>query len=114
MTDALAESEGYLIMTLAIGFVVTTLILRALPFALLRRLRTSPFIRALSIWMPVGILLILVVTTFHSTIAAVPGTIWYGLIALFVTVAVHLIFGRRTLLSVASGTAVFVLLVNLL
>lgn len=105
---------GYLIMSLAVGFVITTLILRALPFALLRRLRASPFVRALSIWMPAGILLILVVTTFHSTVAAVPAGFVYGLIALAVTVAVHLIFGRRTLLSVASGTAVFVLLVNLL
>ncbi|HEY9291698.1 MAG TPA: AzlD domain-containing protein [Microlunatus sp.] len=104
----------YLILALAIGFVVTTLILRALPFVLLRRLRKSAFVRSLAVWMPVGILLILVVTTFHSTIEVAPAALWYGFIALAVTVAVHLIFGRRTILSVGAGTLVFVLLVNLL
>ncbi|QDP97898.1 branched-chain amino acid transporter AzlD [Microlunatus elymi] len=104
----------YLIFALAIGFAVTTLLLRALPFVLLRRLRKSAFVRSLAVWMPVGILLILVVTTFHSTVSVAPAALWYGLMALAVTIAVHLILGRRTILSVGAGTLVFVLLVNLL
>ena len=37
----------------------------------------------------------------------------HGLIAAAVTVVVHLLAGRRTLVSIASGTLAYVLLVNL-
>ena len=63
--------------------------------------------------MPVGILAILAVTAFRSSIAALPGTFGYALLALATTVAVHLTLGRRTILSVGAGTAVYVLLANL-
>lgn len=102
----------YIVAVLAIIFVIT-LSLRAVPFAILKPLRESRIVRALSVWMPVGILAILAAATFRSTIAEHAEYVVPGLIAVTVTVAAHLAGGRRTLLSVGLGTATFVVLVNL-
>jgi branched-subunit amino acid transport protein AzlD len=64
--------------------------------------------------MPVGVLGILAVSAFRGSVVALPETTLYALIALAVTIAVHLLCGRRTLLSVTLGTAAYVSLVNLL
>ncbi|WP_433443889.1 branched-chain amino acid transporter permease [Nonomuraea sp. CA-141351] len=104
-------SAGYLIAVLAIVFTIT-LALRAVPFAVLRTLRTSAIVRQLSAWMPVGILAILAVTALHGTIVAEPHAAPYALLAVAVTAGVHLAFGRRTILSVGIGTAAYVTLVN--
>ncbi|MEU6418113.1 branched-chain amino acid transporter permease [Streptomyces spiralis] len=77
-----------------------TLALRALPFAVLGRLRGSAVVQKLSVSMPVGILAILAVTALHGTMAKDAHGAWYALLATAVTVAVHLAFGRRTVLSV--------------
>jgi branched-subunit amino acid transport protein AzlD len=106
-------STSYLVAVLAIVFTIT-LALRALPFAVLRSLRGSAPVRQLSGWMPVGILAILAVTALHGTITTDPHGRWYALLAVAVTVAVHLCFGRRTILSVGLGTAVDVVLLNAL
>ena len=102
----------YIVGVLAIAFVIT-FSLRALPFAILKPLRESKIVRALSIWMPVGILAILAASTFRSTIIANADYAIPAVIAAAVTIAVHLIFGRRTLLSVGLGTLTFVILVNI-
>ncbi|MPY61151.1 branched-chain amino acid transporter permease [Streptomyces spongiae] len=104
-------STSYLVSVLAIVFTIT-LALRALPFAVLRALRGSVLVRQLSVWMPVGILTVLAVTALHGTIAADPHGMWFALLAVAVTVGVHLAFGRRTILSVGIGTAVYVVLLN--
>ena len=57
----------YIVGVLAIAFIIT-FALRALPFAILKPLRESKVVRALSVWMPVGILAILAAETFRSTI----------------------------------------------
>lgn len=111
----------YLLAVLAIGFGIT-FALRAAPFAVLEPLRESRFVSALAQWMPAGILAILAAATFLSTVgwsgagsggAADTALLWKGAIAAAVTVAVHLLGGRRTLLSVGLGTLAFVVLVNL-
>ena len=106
-------STGYLIAVLAIVFTIT-LALRAVPFAVLGRLREARVVQALSVWMPVGILAILAGTSLHSTIAADPGAALHAVLAVAATVGVHLAFARRTILSVGIGTACYVLLVNTL
>ncbi|CAM04624.1 branched-subunit amino acid transport protein AzlD [Saccharopolyspora erythraea NRRL 2338] len=106
-------STGYLVAVLAIVFAIT-LALRALPFAVLRLLRESRVVRALSLWMPVGILAILACTSLHGTVTAAPGAAPYALLAVAVTIGVHLVSGRRTILSVGIGTACYVVLVNVL
>ena len=104
-------STSYLIAVLAIVFSIT-LALRAAPFAVLGRLRDSAIVQRLAVWMPVGILAILAVTALHGTITTDGHGAWYALLAVAVTIGVHLAFGRRTILSVGAGTAVYVVLLN--
>jgi branched-subunit amino acid transport protein AzlD len=104
-------STGYLVAALGIAFAIT-FTLRAAPFAVLGQLRRSQAVRALSLWMPVGILAILTAVSLRGTIAADPGAAWKALTAVAVTAGVHLAFGRRTILSVGLGTLCYVVLLN--
>lgn len=103
----------YLIAAIAIGGIIT-FGLRALPFAMLKPLRKSKFVRSLGEWMPAGILLILAVVVLRDEIVARADQWWMVLTATAATVAVHLFCGRRVLLSIAAGTATYIALVNLL
>ena len=104
-------STSYFVAVLAIVFTIT-LALRAVPFAVLGRLRESAIVRQLAVWMPVGILAILAVTALRGTITTDPHGVWFALLAVAVTIGVHLASGRRTILSVGIGTAVYVVLLN--
>jgi len=103
---------SYLLAVLGITFAIT-FGLRALPFAALNPLRNSGLVRKLSLWMPVGILGILAASTLRTTVPAASGALLPAVVAVAVTIAVHLLGRRRTLLSVGLGTLVFVALVNL-
>ena len=107
------SDTAYILLVLAITFSIT-FALRAVPFAVLGTLKESILVQQLSRWMPVGLLGILAVTAFRGSVIAFPGTILYAFVALAVTIAAHLLCGRRTLLSVTLGTATFVILANLL
>lgn len=102
----------YLIAAIAISGLIT-LALRALPFAILKPLRRSKLVQKLGIWMPAGLLLILVIAVLRDEIIARPGELWAIAAASAVTVAVHLGCKRRALLSIAAGTACYVVLLNL-
>src|SRR5699024_9071010 len=104
---------GYLLAVIAIGFGIT-FALRALPFVILQPLRDSRLVTAMALWMPAGILAILAVSTLRSSIDADTSRLLPAAIATGVTIAAHLLGGRRTLLSVGLGTVTFVALVNLL
>ncbi|MFF4258282.1 hypothetical protein ACFY1L_44560 [Streptomyces sp. NPDC001663] len=58
------------------------------------------------------LLAIRAVTALHGTVEADPHAMPYARLAVAVTAGVHLAFGRRTILSVGVGTAVYVVLVN--
>ena len=103
----------YFLAVLMIGLVVT-FALRAVPFAILGPLQESRVVGVMALWMPVGILAILAVSTLRTSIDADPGRIVPAIVATAVTVAAHLLGGRRTLLSVGLGTLTFVAMVNLL
>lgn len=102
----------YLIAAVAVAGLIT-LGLRALPFAALKPLRKSRFVQRLGQWMPAGILLILAVVIFRGQLVEQPDHAWAAVAALAVTIAVHLLSKRRTLVSIAAGTACYVLLINL-
>jgi branched-subunit amino acid transport protein AzlD len=89
-----------------------TFALRSLPFAALRPLRHSALIAFLSRHMPAGIMVILAVYTLHGvSLRRAP----HGLpeaLALAVTIALHL-WRRNAVASIIGGTAVYVVLVNL-
>ena len=103
---------GYMIAAVAIGGVIT-LLLRALPFAILKPLRKSKFVKKLGQWMPAGLLVILAVIMLVGEIEARPDKLWVIGAATAATVLVHLFAGRRALLSITAGTAVYVVLLNL-
>lgn len=65
-------------------------------------------------WMPVGILCILAISTLLTSAGTGGVHLVHALIAGAVTAAVHLLGGRRTLLSGGAGTLTYVLLANLL
>jgi branched-subunit amino acid transport protein AzlD len=89
-----------------------TFALRALPFAALRPLRDSALVAFLSRHLPAGIMVILAVYTLREvSLLETP----HGLpeaIALAVTVVVHLRM-RNAVTSIVTGTAVYVVLVNI-
>ncbi len=105
-------STGYILAVLAITFAVT-FALRAVPFAILKPLRSSRFVTTMAMWMPVGILGILAAATFKTAAFAGHGRVVHASVAAIVTAATHLLCGRRTLLSVGLGTLTFVVLVNI-
>lgn len=106
-----APATWYIIAVLAIMFAVT-FTLRALPFAILSKLRDSPFVNVMALWMPAGILGLLAIVLFYSTAAAADTVLWKLLLAVTVTISSHLALGRRTLISIGLGTVTYVVLVN--
>ena len=101
----------YMIAAVAIGGIITVL-LRALPFAILKPLRKSKFVKALGQWMPAGLLVIRAVVMLAGEITARPDKLWVVAVASAVTVATHLFAGRRALLSIFAGTTVYIVLLN--
>ncbi len=104
-------SIWYMIAAVAIGGIITVL-LRALPFAILKPLRKSKFVKALGQWMPAGLLVILAVVMLAGEISARPDKLWVVAVASAVTVVTHLFLGRRALLSIFAGTTVYIVLLN--
>lgn len=89
---------------------IVTVLLRALPFSLLRVLKDSPFIGFLAVLMPVGVMTVLVVYTLLGYSAS-PAYLLSALLALTVTLLLHW-RKRRADLSIFAGTALYMILVN--
>ena len=102
---------GYLLALLAITFVID-FTLRALPFKLLEPLRDSRFVSDMAVWMPPGIMLILVLSTLTHNAHTAGDHWWVTLAATGVTVGVHLLSGRKLLWSVGAGTLTYIALLN--
>jgi len=104
-------SPSYLVAAVLVSAAVTWA-LRAVPFAILAPLRQSRLVAYLGERMPVGVMAVLVVYTLRHAGVAAPT---YGLpivVALGVTVAVHL-WRRHVALSMFAGTLVHVILATL-
>lgn len=93
---------------------IVTVALRALPFSFLRLLKGSPFIDFLGATMPVGVMTVLVIYTFASIAqdTDIPHGLPAALLAGAVTLALHA-WRRRAGLSILVGTALYMVLVNL-
>jgi len=104
-------SLPYLLAILAIVFVID-FTLRALPFKILEPLRDSRFVEDMAVWMPPGIMLILVLSTLGGGAVGGGGRGWAALVATGVPVAVHLLSGRKLLWSVGIGTLCYIALLN--
>jgi len=103
-------SAGYLLAAVAVAAGVTWA-LRALPFAALAPLREAPVVHYLSVHMPMGVMVVLVVYSLHDAeVTRAPYGAPLGL-ALAVTVGLHL-WKRSAVLSILAGTAVHVVLAS--
>lgn len=100
---------GALAVLLPIALV--TLALRWLPFAFVNVLKGNEFFALLGRMMPVGVMVVLVVYTLFGQ-AKAPGGVWAALIALAFTLGLHA-WRRDSGLSILGGTAIYMLLVNL-
>ena len=76
---------GYLLALLVIVFVID-FTLRALPFKILEPLRDSRFVSDMAVWMPPGIMLILVLSTLSQGMQVAGGRWWAALVATGITV----------------------------
>lgn len=90
---------------------IVTVALRALPFSFLKLLKGSPFIEFLGVYMPVGVMTVLVVYTVGGA-ARSPGGIAAALTASALTLGLHA-WRRSPGLSIFTGTLVYMALVNL-
>lgn len=91
---------------------MVTVLLRALPFSMLRVLKGSPFIDFLAVLMPVGVMTVLVAYTLVGYSES-PARLLAAVIALASTLLLHW-WKRRADLSIFAGTALYMLLVNLM
>lgn len=99
------------ILAAVVVMTVVTFGLRAVPFALLRPLRSSALLAFLGISMPAGVMLILLTYSLKDvSVTASPHGL-PELIAVVVTVAAHL-WRKNAVASVVLGTATYVALVN--
>lgn len=92
-----------------------TILVRALPFALFGRRGSSPSRRVLYLGqvLPPAVMAILVVYCLKSTSFSEAAGFLPQLIAVAVVIALHL-WRRNTLLSIAGGTVIYMLLLRLL
>lgn len=97
-------SDSHLVAVVLVAALVTFL-LRAVPFALLSRLRESRLIPWLGVRMPVGIMVILAVYTVHDVQWTDVGRVVPLACGLVVTVGLHL-WRHNPVLSIVSGTLV--------
>lgn len=135
--------SGYVLASLLVMGAVT-IALRWAPFAFIRVLRGSELVRSLGVTMPVGVMVALVAYTLVDRMGLIgggdggaeaaagsgeggggtgffdavvangdPGGWWAAPLALAVTVGLHL-WRRNSALSILAGTALYVLLVNVI
>ena len=98
-------STGYLVAVVAVAAMITVA-LRAAPFALLGRLRSSRLVAHLGRELPAGVMLILVVYLLRDLPVDRPLLVARELVPVGATVAVHL-WRRHALLSMAAGTVTY-------
>lgn len=89
---------------------IVTLVLRQTPYSAKKLLRNNFFVGTLAFTMPVGVMVVLVAYTLLGTRDAPGGVIASGL-AVLATLGLHA-WRRNAGLSILGGTAVYMVLVN--
>lgn len=100
---------GYIALMVVVSSAVTWA-LRALPFVALAPLRHSALVKYLSVHMPVGVMLILMVYAMRRDSNEVRDYLWLA-VAVLVTAGIHL-WRSNALVSILVGTALYVVLVS--
>ena len=107
----MAETS-YLIAAVLLAAAIT-FALRALPFAVIEPLRASRLAAELSVHMPAGLMLILVVYLLRDVPSATPAAAAVTVAAALLVAGLHL-WRSNALLSIFAGTTLYVLATNLL
>ena len=105
----MADSHYLLAVTLVAA--VVTWALRGLPFAILAPLRSSKLLPYLAERIPVGVMVILIVYTLRHVSVTDPESVVPAVLGVLVTLVLHR-WKANMLLSIAGGTASYVLLVS--
>ncbi len=87
--------------------------LRALPFAVLAPMRHSAVVKYLSVHMPVGVMVMLMIYTLRPGVGSGGQHLVWLAIAVVVTAGLH-IWRGHALLSILAGTVVYVVLMSAL
>lgn len=90
---------------------IVTVLLRQIPFTAVRLLKGSPLMGLLAMTMPVGVMVVLVMYTLYGSLET-PGGLVAALIASIGTLVLHW-WRRNPGLSIMGGTALYMVLVNL-
>ena len=106
------DSTAYLLTAVLVAAAIT-FALRAVPFLLIRPLRSSPLMTWLATRMPVGLMTILVLYLLRDVPAAAPASAITTLACVALVAALHH-WRSSPLLSIVAGTTAYVLAVNLL
>lgn len=99
------------VFSVLIPVAIVTVLLRQAPFSAKKLLRNSFFVGTLALTMPIGVMVVLVVYTLAGQ-AQAPGGLLAGGIAVACTLGLHA-WRRNSGLSILGGTAVYMVLVNL-
>lgn len=105
-------SVGYIAAALALVWVIT-FSLRAAPFVVLRKVRSSRVVAYLGEAMPAGVMLILIVFTLKDVSPFVPAQWVPAVVGVAVTALLHW-WQRNVVLSLLGGTITFGVLLTLL
>ncbi|MGO2112976.1 MAG: branched-chain amino acid transporter permease [Pseudoclavibacter sp.] len=103
-------STWYIIASIAVAASITWT-MRAVPFAVLKPMRSSTLLAFLGERMPVGIMVILAVYTVRDTDIAAASSSVPAVVGLASTIGLHLWRGNMTL-SMFGGTAIYVALAS--
>ena len=103
--------NAYIALLVVVSAAVTWA-LRALPFAALAPMRDSTVVQYLSVHMPVGVMLMLVIYTLHTVAGDTALQLVWLAIAVMVTAGLHLWRGNA-LMSILVGTVTYVTLMSL-
>lgn len=94
-----------------IPIAIVTVLLRAVPFAFIKKLRGNQFVGLLGMTMPVGVMTVLAVYTLWGQRTA-PGGLLAACIGVAATLALH-VWRHDSALSIIGGTLTYMALVNL-
>ena len=89
-----------------------TFLIRALPFMGARWLRGSPMVRRIGVFLPPAIMALLLVHSVRDLGLQAPGQIWPAMVAVLVVLGLQ-IYKRQPLLSIAAGTVLYMLWIQL-
>ena len=103
-------SDGYIALLVIVAAAVTWAV-RALPFAVLAPMRHSTAVRYLSVHMPVGVMVMLMIYTLHGAPSGTARQLLWLVVGVLLTAGLHLWRGQA-MLSILVGTGAYVTLMS--